>query len=88
VRFVPADPDWAFAALSRVRGALDPSRPFADREVTLAGLVIACGLSHRLDHDLPAAVAAQAVARLHPDLRELIISARAAADSAVLARRT
>ncbi len=89
-RYVPADPDWAFAALSRVRAALDPARPFSAREVTLAGLVVACGLSHRLDHDLSPAGASpeQAVALLPPDLRELIMQTRAAVDHIVLAHRT
>jgi amino acid transporter len=89
-RYVPADPDWAYAALSRVRAALDPARPFAAREVTLAGLVDAAGLGHRLDHDLsPSGVTVgQAVALLPPDLRELIMQTRAAADRIVLAHRT
>ncbi|MBV9450349.1 MAG: GPP34 family phosphoprotein [Streptosporangiaceae bacterium] len=86
-RYVPADSDWAFAAIARVRAALNPGRPFAAREVTLAGLVVASGLSHRLDHDLsPAGVSAeQAAAWLPPDLRELIAQTRAAVDRTVLA---
>jgi hypothetical protein len=87
VRCVPADPDWAYAAISRVRAALDPARPFADREMTLAALVIGCGLSHRLDHDLPPAAMERAIGQLRPDLRELIVETRAAVDSAVLAQR-
>jgi hypothetical protein len=88
-RYIPADPDWAFASLSRVRAALDPRRPFSAREVTLAGLVDASGLSHRLDHDLSRGVSAErAVALLPPDLRELIMQTRAAVDRIVLAHRT
>jgi Golgi phosphoprotein 3 (GPP34) len=89
-RYVPADPDWAFAAVARVRAALDPARPFAAREVTLAGLVVAGGLSHRLDYDLSPAggSAGQAVALLPQDLRELIAQTRAAVDRTVLAHRT
>jgi hypothetical protein len=87
-RYVPVDSDWAFVALSRVRAALDPARPFAVREVTLAGMVVASGLSFRLDHDLsPAGVSAeQAVGRLPPGLQELISQTRAAVDSSMLAR--
>jgi len=90
-RYVPADPDWAYAALSRVRAALNPARSFAAGEVMLAGLVVACGLSFRLDHDLssPAGVSAeQAIGMLPPELRELIVQTRAAVDSTVLASRT
>jgi hypothetical protein len=89
-RYVPVDPDWAFAALGRVRAALDPARPFAVREVALAGLVVASGLSFRFDHDLsPAGVSAdQVIWRLPPGLRELIGQTRAAVDSTVLASRT
>jgi hypothetical protein len=87
-RYVPVDSDWAFAALSRVRAALDPARSFPVREVTLAGLVVASGLSFRLDHDLsPAGISpGQAIGMLPPDLRELILQTRAAIDSTVLAR--
>jgi hypothetical protein len=89
-RYVPADPDWAYAALSRVRAALNPTRSFAAGEVMLAGLVVACGLSFRLDHDLsPAGISAeQAIGMLPPGLRELILQTRAAVDSTVLTSRT
>jgi hypothetical protein len=47
-RWVPVDPDWAFAPLLRVRSALDPARPFDPREVALAGPAVASGLGFRL----------------------------------------
>jgi hypothetical protein len=69
--------------------SLDPARPFSARRVTLAGLVVACGLSHRLDHDLSRGISAElAVALLPQDLRELIMQTRTAVDHIVLAHRT
>jgi len=47
-RWVPADPDCAFASLARARTALDPARPAALHGVVLAGLATACGLASRL----------------------------------------
>jgi Golgi phosphoprotein 3 (GPP34) len=89
-RYVPVDSDWAYAALGRVRAALNPARSSAVREVALAGLVVASGLSFRLDYDLsPAGVTAEhAIWMLPPDLRELIIQTRATVDVTVLASRT
>lgn len=48
VRWVPADPDCAFAPLIRVRAVLDPARPAAVSDAVLAGLATACGLGPRV----------------------------------------
>jgi hypothetical protein len=47
-RWVPADPDCAFAPMARIKAALDPSRPVAVTGVVLAALAAACGLGARL----------------------------------------
>src|SRR5580658_1162732 len=47
-RWVPSDPDWAFAPVIRARAALDPIRPAAPESTALAGLAVACGLGSRL----------------------------------------
>jgi Golgi phosphoprotein 3 (GPP34) len=88
-RWVPVDPDWAFAPLLRVRSALDPSRPFSAPAAALAGLAAACGLRFRIDQYLaPGCGIAEATRPLPADLRELIAQTQAAADSSVLFRRT
>lgn len=89
-RYVPADSDAAFAAIGRVRAALDPAGPYSAREVTLAGLADATRLNHRLDHDLSPArdTIGHALALLPPDLYELVRQTRAAVDRIVLAHRT
>lgn len=88
-RWVPVDPNWAFAPLLRVRSALDPSRPFSAPDTTLAGLAAACGLRFRIDQYLaPGRGIAEATRPLSPDLRKLIAETQAAADSSVLSRRT
>lgn len=88
-RWVPVDPDWAFAPLLRVRSALDPSRPFSAPDAALAGLAAACGLRFRIDQYLaPGRGIPEAIRPLSPDLRELIAETQAAADSSVLSRRT
>ena len=89
-RWVPVDPDWAFAPLIRACAALDPARAFDIRHAVLAGLAAGCGLGFRLAQYLvPAGLeAGQAAGRLDPGLRELIAQAQAAVDSAVLSHRT
>jgi hypothetical protein len=89
-RWVPVDPDWAFAALLRVRSAVDPARPVAVYGAVLAGLAAGCGLGFRLDQYLPpASRSAEDAARwLDVSLRHLIAQVQAAVDSAVLAHRT
>ena len=89
-RWVPVDPDCAFAPVPRVRSALD-ARPGGRRRGTvLAGLAVACGLGSRL---LPVPARAgrrhldEAPASSIPDLRELIAQTQAAVDSAVLSHR-
>jgi Golgi phosphoprotein 3 (GPP34) len=89
-RLIPADPDWAFGPLLRVRSALNRSRPLDPREAVLAGLAVACGLGYRLDQYRAAAdrSLAEATGYLGPDLRELIAQTQAAVDSALLSHRT
>jgi hypothetical protein len=89
-RLIPADPDWAFGPLLRVRSALDPTRPFEPCEAALAGLAVACGLRYRLDqYAAPAGRSLEeATGYLGLDLRELIAQTQAAVDSALLSHRT
>jgi len=89
-RWVPADPDCAFAAVIRARAAFDPARPAAPQSTALAGFAVACGLGPRvLAYGPPEARSELAgrVRSLGPDLRELIGCTQAAVDSAVLAHR-
>lgn len=89
-RWVPADPDCAFAPVIRVKVALDPARPAAPKATALAGLAVACGLGPRvLAYGPPGArdELAGRVRLLGPDLREVIGCTQAAVDSAVLAHR-
>ena len=88
-RWVPADPDWAFAPLIRACSALDPVRPSDDRHAVLAGLAVACGLGFRLaQYQAPAGLSPeQAAGRLDRGLHELIAQAQAAVDGAVLSHR-
>jgi hypothetical protein len=89
-RWVPADPDCAFAPVIRVRAALDPARNAAAGDVVLAGLAVACGLGPRvLPYGPPGARRCldAAVRELSPDLRELISQTQAAVDGAVLSHR-
>jgi len=89
-RWVPANPDWAFAPLLRARPATDPARPLTAHAVILAGLATGCGLQFRLDQYLPAAGRSieEAVSLLTPDLRQLDGAVQAAVAGAVLAHRT
>jgi outer membrane murein-binding lipoprotein Lpp len=89
-RWVPADPDWAFAPLLRARPATDATRPLTAHAAILAGLAAGCGLRFRLDQYLPAAGRSieQAVSQLTPDLRQLDGAVQAAVAGAVLAHRT
>ena len=88
-RWVPANPDWAFAPLLRTRPATDPARPLTAHAVILAGLAAGCGLQFRLDQYLPAAGRSieQAVSLLTPDLQQLDGAVQAAVAGAVLAHR-
>jgi hypothetical protein len=53
-RWVPADPDCAFAPIIRIRAALGPAGPVPGHGAALAGLATACGLGPRLAQYLPA----------------------------------
>lgn len=88
-RFIPVDPDCAFAPLTRALTALDQNQPVHPIGATLAGLANACGLAPRLVNYSPpnARRLDDAVEQLWPGLRDLISQTRAAVDSAVLAHR-
>ena len=88
-RWVPADPDCAFAPLGRVRAVLDPARRATVADCALAGLATACGLGSRLlPYGPPGArrCLEDAVRYLPADLRELIAQTQTSADAAVLSR--
>jgi len=89
-RWVPVDPDWAFAPLLRARPATDAAQPLPAHAAVLAGLAAGCGLRFRLDQYLPAAGRSveEAVGQLPPDLQKLTGAVQAAVDGAVLAHRT
>ena len=89
-RWVPVDPDCAFAPLLRVKSALDPARPVTAQDAALAGLAVACGLGFRLALYLPprpAAASRRRSPQLDPGLQELIAQTQAAVDSALLSHR-
>lgn len=88
-RWVPVDPDWAFAPMLRIRSALDLARPVTPYAAVLAGLAVACGLRFRLDqYQAQAGRSVQdAVATLGPGLQELISQTRTAVDGTVLSHR-
>jgi hypothetical protein len=87
-RWVPVDPNWAFAPLLRVRSALDPARQSSEYEAVLAGLSAACGLGFRIGQYLsPGRTVEEATRLLEAGLRELIAQTQAAADSAVQSSR-
>jgi Golgi phosphoprotein 3 (GPP34) len=89
-RWVPADPDCAFAPVTRVKSALDASRPVLVTNVVLAGLAAACGLGPRLGLYLPPGSRARTdvmTRLLDPGLGEVITHTQAAVDAALLAHR-
>jgi hypothetical protein len=88
-RWVPVDPDWAFAALTRARPVTDAARPLSAYAVVLAGLAAGCGLRFRLDQYLSPAgrTVDQAVTRLDPGLQRLIAAVQQTVDGAVLTHR-
>ena len=90
VRWVPVDPDWAFAPLLRARPATDAARTLTAHAAVLAGLAAGCGLRFRLDQYLPAGGRSieQSVSALTPDLQQLTAAVQAGVDGAVLAHRT
>jgi hypothetical protein len=89
-RWVPVDPDCAFAPVARLNAALNLSRPGDGQAVALAGLAAACGLGPRLGLYLaPGARTCidALVALLGPGLREVIAQTQTAVDAALLAHR-
>lgn len=89
-RWVPVDPDCAFAPMCRVTAVLAQARPATVADVVLSGLAIACGLGSRvLPYGPPDARhnADAVIRKLQPGLRELIAQTQAAIDSAVLSHR-
>jgi Golgi phosphoprotein 3 (GPP34) len=89
-RFVPVDPDCAFAPVARLKAALHPDRPGDTQAVALAGLAAACGLGPRLARYLPSGARARTdalVPLLAPALRQVITATQAAVDAALLAHR-
>ena len=89
-RWVPADPDCAFAPVARLKAALHASRPGDEQAVTVAGLAAACGLGPRLGLYLPAGARYRIdalVPLLDPGLRGVITATKTAVDAALLAHR-
>lgn len=89
-RFVPVDPDCAFAPVARLKAALHPDRPGDAQAVALAGLAAACGLGPRLALYLPSGARARTgalVPLLDPGLHFVITQTQATVDAAVLAHR-
>jgi hypothetical protein len=89
-RWVPVNPDWAFAPVLRARSALDTTRPLTAHSAALAGLAVACGLGFKLsEHQTPDGRPVQdAVVQLGPGVQELIAQTEASVESAVLSYRT
>jgi hypothetical protein len=88
-RWVPVDPDWAYAPLSRACRAAAPDRMFDPGHCVLAGLAEACGLGFRMTGLLPAGRSiADATRRLDLPLQHLISVTQTVAGAAVLAHRT
>jgi hypothetical protein len=88
-RWVPVDPDWAYAPLSRACRAAAPDRRFDPGHAVLAGLAEACGLGFRMIGLLPAGRSVMdATRRLNVPLQHLISVTQTVAGAAVLAHRT
>lgn len=77
----PADPDWAFAAVTRA------NRPSDAYNAVLSGLAIAAGLGFVLEQAAGTSVSQPVGTELPAGLRELMIQIKAAADNALLAPR-
>ncbi len=89
-RWVPADPDSAFAPLVRVKAAVDGRSPVPVQHVLLGQLATACGLDHHMSLYLPPAArrhVEEAARYLDPDLRALVAATQTAVESALLAHR-
>ena len=88
-RWIPVNPDWAYAPLARACRAGAADRMFYPGHAVLAGLGEACGLGFRMTGLLPAGHSvADATGRLSLPLQNLIGATQAIAGAAVLARRT
>ncbi len=88
-RWIPVDPDWAYAPMTRACRAAAPDRTFYPGHAVLAGLAEAGGLSFRMTGLLPAGRSiADATRRLDLPLQNLISVTQTAAGAAVLAHRT
>lgn len=88
-RWIPVDPDWAYAPLSRACRATAADRRFDPGHAVLAGLAEACGLGFRMTELLPAGrCVADATRRLNMPLQDLISVTQTVAGAAVLAHRT
>jgi Golgi phosphoprotein 3 (GPP34) len=89
-RWVPVNPDWAFAPVLRARAALDPGRQLTAHSAALVGLTVACGLGFKLSEDQtpPGRPVQDAVVQLGPGLQELIAQTETVIESAVLSYRT
>jgi hypothetical protein len=88
-QWTPANQEWAFAPILRVRATLDPARPLTAHGATLTGLAMACGLGYRVAQyrtDVRRSVV-DAIAVLGPSLQDLIKQTQTAVDSAVLSHR-
>lgn len=89
-RWVPADPDCAFAPMIRVKAVMAQTSPATVSDVALAGMALACGLGSRVLPYGPAGARSNvesSVRKLHPGLRELIACTQAAVDGALLSQR-
>lgn len=89
-RWVPADPDCAFAALIRVKAVMEHRRAATVADVVLAGLAIACGLGSRVLQFGPPDARGNvesSVRKLQPGIRELIAHTQLAVDGALLSHR-
>ena len=88
-RWVPANPDWAYAPLTRACRAAAPGRSFYPGHAVLAGLAEACGLGFRMTGLLPAGGSVvDATRQLDIQLQNLISVTQTVAGAAVLAHRT
>lgn len=89
-RWVPIDPNVAYAPMLRVGSALDPARSLDPRHAALTGLAGACGLGFRIaqSHKPGDRSADEVAGQLPPHMRHLIAVTQAAVDSAVLSHRT
>lgn len=83
-RWVPVDPNWAFAAVIRA------ARPHGTQGAVLTALVTACGLTFRLTESgyLPSFSGDDVLRALSPPVRSLIPHVQATIASVVLTHRT